>query len=88
MRKKHIDPYMALWLEDGKGLCMLKVDTCKHIGTWGIMRADAVGHIANALEQQGLNRDEVRAEVLDFFHREMAAPTDTVTGNIAIGDES
>ena len=88
MRKKNIDPYMALWLEDGKGLCMLKVDTFPHIGTWGSMLADAVEHIANALEQQGLDRDAVRAEVLDFFHRELTSPTDTVTGSVSVGDES
>ena len=84
-----LQPFLMLWTEEkGRSACMLDIGVFSDPGVWGVVLADAVEHVANAFSQQGEDRDAVRQRVLEFFHKEIANPTDTVTGGIAQGDAS
>jgi hypothetical protein len=80
-------PYLMLWLdEEGKGCCMLDVETFSEPGIWGVVLADVVEHVSNAYSQRGMDRDAVRDAVIQLFTMEVDQPTDTVTGGIVRGE--
>lgn len=48
---------------------------------WGMILADAVQHIADALASEGLGaREEIMSAIIDGFEAEIASPTSGRTG--------
>ena len=77
---------LSAWIAE-KGLhCSLNVGMWEENGrreapAWGILLADAVRHIANALQEQyGHPAPDTVAAILESLHRELGEPTSQVTG--------
>lgn len=63
----HCSVLVGMYAEDGR---------VQETTAWGVILADAVNHIADALESQGLGaRDDLLQAVLDSFEAEMSSPT-------------
>lgn len=77
---------LSAWIAE-KGLhCSLNVGMWEENGrpeapAWGILLADAVRHIANALQEQyGHPAPDTVAAILESLHGELGEPTSQVTG--------
>ena len=52
---------------------------------WGVILADALQHIADALASQGFGlRDDLMHAVIKSFHAELASPTSGRTGEFVV----
>lgn len=77
---------LSAWVAE-KGLhCSLKIGMWEESGrvessAWGILLADAVRHIANALQEQyGHAAPDTIASILEAMHDELGEPTSPVKG--------
>jgi hypothetical protein len=82
---------LSAWIAE-KGLhCSMKVGMWEENGrpeapAWGILLADAVRHIANALQEQyGHATPDTVAAILEAMHKELGEPTSPVAGSFHHG---
>jgi hypothetical protein len=53
---------------------------------WGILLADVVRHLANAIEsERGVDSDDVIADIVESFNEELDSPTSEVRGEFHPG---
>ncbi|HVY33992.1 MAG TPA: DUF5076 domain-containing protein, partial [Caulobacteraceae bacterium] len=63
----HCSVLVGMYAEDGR---------VQETTAWGVILADAVNHIADALESQGLGpRSDLLRAVIDSFEAEISGPT-------------
>jgi hypothetical protein len=76
---------LRAWIIDGPLQCSLLPTVWKDDpATWGLVLADAVHHIANALEEEcGLERSYVIQEIKRMFNAELDRPTDDHGGGFS-----
>ncbi len=70
------------WVANGGLVCALRPETWSETSNWGIVLADVVRHIANAVHE--LTGDEPAAtveKIRKVFNAELAHPTDEPTGH-------
>ena len=82
---------LSAWIAE-KGLhCSLNIGMWQDNGrseapAWGILLADAVRHIANALQEQyGHSAPDTVAAVLESMHKELGQPTSGAQGEFLHG---
>jgi Domain of unknown function (DUF5076) len=82
---------LSAWIAD-KGLhCTINIGFWQAQGrqepaAWGILIADVVRHIANALrDQQGAAVDSTMEQLLESLHRELDDPTSATSGGFHPG---
>jgi hypothetical protein len=82
---------LSAWVAE-KGLhCSLKIGMWQESGrseapAWGILLADAVRHIASALQEQyGQPTQATVADILESLHKELGDPTSAVEGSFVHG---
>ena len=82
---------LSAWVAE-KGLhCSLNIGMWEESGrpeapAWGILLADAVRHIANALQEEyGHAAPASVAAILESLHQELGEPTSPVTGSFHHG---
>ena len=73
---------LRAWLLDGRLNCVLLPTVWKETpGAWGLLLADVVAHLANALsEETGLSRQELHSRIRLALLAELERPTDTPSG--------
>jgi len=82
---------LSAWVAE-KGLhCTMNVGMWNEAGrnepaAWGILLADVVRHLANAIESdQGVDAAETAAEIVEAILNELDAPTSEATGDFHPG---
>jgi len=76
-----LDPILVMQRDEkGRVVVALNVDAFEHPGTWGVVIADLVQHVANAYAQDGMAAAPVLAEIRRIVLAELDAPTDKAQG--------
>ena len=73
---------LRTWVANGGLVCALRPETWPDASSWGLVLADVVRHVANAVRD--LKGDEPTAtveKIKALFNAELAAPTDEPTGH-------
>lgn len=82
---------LSAWIAENGLHCSLKIGVWHENGrdearAWGILLADAIRHIANALQENcGQSAPEAIACVLDALQNELDAPTSAAKGGFSPG---
>ena len=82
---------LTAWIAESGLHCTMNVGMWSAAGrnepaAWGILLADVVRHLANAIEsEQGIDRSDVIAEIVDSFQNELESPTSEATGDFHPG---
>ena len=82
---------LSAWIAENGLHCSLKIGVWHENGrdearAWGILLADAIRHIANALQENyGQSAPEAIASVLDALQNELDAPTSAAKGGFSPG---
>ena len=90
-RDEHAIQMISGWIAE-KGLhCTLNIGMWEAQGrnepaAWGIMLADVIRHVANALqEQNGANATDTALQILESLRAEFSDPTSGVSGGFHPG---
>jgi hypothetical protein len=67
---------LRVWAMRGQTQQVTLKTTWKSPAAWGLMLADVARHAANAYANEGHNREEVLALILQMLDAEMTNPTD------------
>ncbi|MFC0682932.1 DUF5076 domain-containing protein [Lysobacter korlensis] len=82
---------LSAWIAENGLHCSLKIGMWQESGrnetrSWGILLADAVRHIANAMQEQyGHAAPDTVAGILEALHRELGDPTSPAKGEFHHG---
>ena len=71
------------WVADNDLHCSLEVGSWgdKERLAWGILLTDVVRHVANALAEKGLDKEETIREIRQVFNTELDSPTAEASGS-------
>jgi len=82
---------LGAWIAENGLHCSLKIGMWHESGrkespSWGILLADVIRHIANAMaEREGLDQDETIARITESLERELDEPTSRASGTFHHG---
>lgn len=68
---------LRVWAEPGAAQQLVLKTTWKEPGAWGLLLADVARHAAKAYAAEGVPEAQALDRILQLFHAEFAAPTDT-----------
>ncbi|UJB19676.1 MULTISPECIES: DUF5076 domain-containing protein [Lysobacter] len=72
----HCSLNIGMWTQNGRS----------EAPAWGILLADAIRHIANALQEEyGQSAPDTVADILQSLHNELHSPTSPVKGTFVHG---
>lgn len=78
---------LRIWIAEQQLHCSIRIgmyqetSNTSEVNAWGIILADVVRHVANALEQAySFKVDESERRILESLRGELAAPTSRLTG--------
>ena len=71
------------WVADNDLHCSLEIGTWgdKERVAWGILLTDIVRHVANALAEKGLDKEETVHEIRRVFNTELDSATSQASGS-------
>ena len=81
------------WIAENGLHCTLNVGMWHAQGrnepkAWGVLLADVVRHLANAIEtEHGVDSDDVIADIVESFNEELDSPTSEVCGELRPGHD-
>jgi hypothetical protein len=70
---------LRVWAEPSAGQQFVLKTTWKEPGAWGLLLADVARHAAKAYAAEGVPEAQALDRILQLFHAELAAPTDTLS---------
>ena len=82
---------LSAWIAENGLHCSLNIGMWQNSGVkepaaWGILLADTIRHIANAMQEQyGLSAPDTVAAVLEGLQAELGNPTSAVQGSFHCG---
>ena len=82
---------LSAWIAENGLHCTLNIGMLKAQGhnepkAWGILLADVVRHVANAIQQDsGTRNDEIIEVVMASMIKELDDPTSKIAGDFAVG---
>jgi len=78
---------LRCWLINNKLSCIVRPDAWGEVGTWGILLADVVRHIGDAVEKsKGIPAEATVLRIYDILMREMKKPTSKRTECVIEGE--
>ena len=72
---------LRVWVNSNGQHVSLRTRVWDDPSAWGLMLADLAGHIANAYEQEGYDREEVLGRIIAGLEAELDSPTDLPAGS-------
>lgn len=79
---------LRCWIIDSKLVCAIRPEAWEEIGTWGILLADVVRHIGDAVfKEKGVLPEQTVTRIYEILKREMKKPTSERTGVIEMNGE-